>query len=225
MIPLTDIGLALWLGILTSISPCPLATNIATVSYLSRQIDRQKLAVFLGLAYALGRTTTYVVLGFILVSSSHAVPAVSLFLQKHMSIILGPLLIIVGLCLLNVMKFGGVGSIIRDTTHKKLSGKGVIGAYALGVIFALSFCPVSAALFFGSTAALAVKHQSRLLIPGIYGMGSALPVVIFALLIVFSVHAVSRIFDKLTTVEKWARIVSGTIFIGTGIYYITTHMF
>ncbi|MGW8258007.1 MAG: hypothetical protein ACWGMZ_11015, partial [Thermoguttaceae bacterium] len=45
---------ALWLGILTSISPCPLATNIAAISYIGRRVDSSKQVFLTGLVYTLG---------------------------------------------------------------------------------------------------------------------------------------------------------------------------
>ena len=220
MIPLADIGLVLWLGILTSISPCPLATNIAAIAFLGRQIDRRVMAVISGFAYALGRATVYVILGYVLVSASQAIPKVSIFLQKNMSVILGPILIIVGLFLLNIFKFSGSKFLAHEKTQNSLSRKGWMGAFILGILFALSFCPVSAALFFGSTATLAVKHQSTILVPGLYGIGTALPVLLFSFIITYSMSALGRIFNKLTLFEKWARLISGCIFILAGFYLI-----
>jgi cytochrome c biogenesis protein CcdA len=219
MIPWHDLGFALWLGLLTSISPCPLATNIAAISYLGRQVERRSRAVLAGLSYAAGRTTVYVVLGFFLVSSTQAVPGLSMAMQRYTDRFLGPLLVLVGSFLLNVFKWNRGGPVAGEKTRKRLSGKGIPGAYLLGILFALSFCPVSAALFFGNTLTLAVRLHSRIVIPGLYGLGTALPAVVFSLLIAYSVHAVGRVFNRLTLFEKWARLVSGGVFIAAGIYY------
>ena len=219
MIPWHDLGFALWLGFLTSISPCPLAANIAAISFLGRQVDRRDRAVFAGLAYTAGRTTVYVLFGFFLVSSTQAIPGLSMAMQRYTDRFLGPLLILVGLFLMKVIKWKGGGPIIGEKASKILGGRGIMGAYLLGILFALSFCPVSAALFFGNTLAIAVRLHSRVVIPGLYGLGTALPVAAFSILIACSVHAVGRVFNRLTLFEKWARLTSGGVFIAAGIYY------
>jgi len=223
MIPLAELGVVLWLGILTSISPCPMATNIAAISYLGKQVDKKTAALWTGLLYTLGRTVTYMILGFVLVSSTQAIPSISIFLQKYMSLIIGPVLIIIGLVLLNIIHFTASNGTLQLKMQNHLNGKGYGGAFLLGLIFALSFCPVSAALFFGNTLAVAVKFNSGLLVPGLYGIGTALPVVIFAVILVFSVNTVGMLFKKLTIFEKYARPVSGVIFAAAGIYYLVQH--
>ncbi len=216
----TDLGMAVWFGILTSISPCPLATNIAAISFIGRQVDKSSSSLLSGLFYTLGRTLTYVVLGALLVSSAQVVPNVSFFLQEKMKIVMGPLLILIGIVLLDLVNLSLSGKGVSRERQERLARSGIWGAFALGVIFALSFCPVSAALFFGSTFGLAVAHGSRFLIPGVYGIGTAAPVVAFAVVIAFSAHAVGSIFQKVTVFEKWARRISGVVFIVAGIYMI-----
>lgn len=220
MIPVADIVLVLWLGILASISPCSLATNTATIAFLGRQIGRRGMAVVSGIAYALGRVTAYMILGCWIVSASQAVSGVALFLQKHMTRILGPTMILVGLLLLNILRFPGRGAVIHHKVQTFLGRKGWIGAYALGILFALAFCPVSAALFFGSTATLAIKHQSRIVMPGLFGIGTALPVLVLAFLVTYGMHALGRMFSKIHAIEAWARFISGCIFILVGFYHL-----
>ncbi|MFC1586462.1 aromatic aminobenezylarsenical efflux permease ArsG family transporter [Fibrobacterota bacterium] len=215
---LFDIGMAVWLGILTSISPCPLATNIAAISFIGRQVEDSHGMFMGGLAYTLGRTSTYIVLGAVLVTSAHAVPGVSMFLQTKFKLVIGPLLIITGIILLGLVpvKFGE--GLISHTAQTKLAKSGLWGALLLGLIFALAFCPVSAALFFGNTLGLAAKHGSQILLPSMYGLGTALPVITFAWIIAFSAKALGNSFNRVQTVEKWVRKISGLIFIGAGIY-------
>jgi cytochrome c-type biogenesis protein len=219
-----DIAAALWLGILTSISPCPLATNIAAIAFIGKKVDKKTQVIFTGLMYTLGRMFTYLVLGIILVSGAHLISPVSMFLQKYMNIILGPLLVVVGLFLLEVIRFNMGGGIINEKAQKRLGSGSLKGAFLLGGLFALSFCPVSAGLFFGSTFALAVKHNSPVVMPLCYGIGTAAPVVVFALVIALGVGAVGDIFNKVTTFEKWARKISGLVFIMVGIYQAITHI-
>ncbi len=222
---IVDLIMAFWLGILTSISPCPLATNIAAISFIGRQLDRQKYIFLAGLTYMLGRTITYTTLGAILVTSTQAIPAVAMFLQKYMAVIIGPLLIIVGIILLGIIKFNFRGSGVNEGLQKFVEKSGLLGAGVLGIVFALSFCPPSAAIFFGSLFSIAMKHGSKIIIPSVFGIGTALPVIIFAFLVAFATNLVGKAFNKLTIFEKWARKVTAVIFILAGIYMVLKNIF
>lgn len=211
---------ALWLGILTSISPCPLASNIAAVSFIARKIAHPRQVLFSGLCYALGRMLAYAALGMLIVSSVLSVPAAANFLQKYMNMFLGPALIIAGLFLLDVFRFGGAGFTMGEERKKKLAEAGYAGAGALGFVFALSFCPISAALFFGSLIPLAFKHRSAIGLPFVYGAGTALPVLGFALAVTGGFSSVSRWFRGISKAERIARKITGAVFILAGIYYI-----
>jgi threonine/homoserine/homoserine lactone efflux protein len=210
---------ALWLGILTSISPCPLATNIAAVSFLGRRVDSPRMVIGGGLLYAFGRTIAYVVLGALLLAGLMSAPGVSIFLQRNMNRIVGPLLIVVGLFLLELfrVRLPGPGR-SGEGLGAKLAARGMWGAAPLGALFALSFCPVSAALFFGSLVPLALEMRSPVLLPTFYGVGTALPVALFAILVAVGARGVGLAFDRLTLVERWARRALAVIFIGVGIY-------
>ena len=216
---------AVWLGILTSISPCPLATNIAAISFIGRRVGSPRAAIATGLLYTLGRTLVYVVLGALLVSSLLSAPVVSHLLQKYMNKILGPILILVGMLLVGLIQFNTKGSRLGERVGKRVETWGVWSGLALGVVFALSFCPGSAALFFGSLVPLAVKYESSLVLPTFYGAGTALPVLVFAILIVLSTRAVGRAFNRLTQFEFWARRVTGILFITVGVYYCLAFIF
>ena len=174
---------ALWLGILTSISPCPLATNIAAISYIGRRVGSPRQVLLSGMLYALGRSLAYLALGMLLVASVLSIPQLSLFLQKYMNKLLGPILIVVAMFLLGLIQLNITGPGVSDTMQKRVDALGMWGALVLGILFALTFCPVSAALFFGSLIPLSVKVGSGVALPGVYGIGTALPVLAFAVLI------------------------------------------
>jgi len=215
---------ALWLGILTSISPCPLATNIAAISFLSRRVNHPRKVLWSGFAYTLGRMTAYVIIGVILISSLAGIPSTANFLQKYMNKILGPVLIVVGLFLLDILKLNFLDFSLSSDKQNKLAEKGIFGSFALGAIFALSFCPISAALFFGSLIPLALNNNFGIAFPFIYGIGTGLPVVIFAIGITLGVHSIAHWFNKVTKLEIYMRKVTGIIFILVGIYFIWFHI-
>jgi|GEM_PF-1203257 len=154
------LGAAVWLGILTSISPCPLATNIVAISFVSNRVGHTRQVLLSGLLYTLGRMIAYSALGALLVASVLAVPDLAQWLQKYMNRLLGPLLIITGLLLLEVVRLKVRGGGIAEGLQRRVEASGVWGAGILGIVFALSFCPVSAALFFGSLVPLALRHGS-----------------------------------------------------------------
>ena len=216
---------ALWWGILTSISPCPLATNIVAVSFISRRVGRTRVVFLTGLLYTLGRMLTYVVLGIFLVTSVLSVPQVSHILQKYMNKILGPVLIFVGMILLELIAFNISGPGLSEKMQRRVESYGILGAGLLGIIFALSFCPISAALFFGSLIPLSVKYKSGFTLPAVYGLGTGLPVFLFAVLMAFGAQTVGKAFNKLTQFEWWFRRITGVIFIVIGIYFCLTHIF
>lgn len=219
------LGSAFWLGILTAISPCPLASNIAAISFIGRQVGNHRSVLLSGLLYTLGRSLTYIVLGAVLAGGLLAVPEASRFLQKYMNVILGPVMILLGMILLGWIGAGLSINLAGDGVQKRVAKGGMIWAGLLGILFALSFCPVSAGLFFGGLIPLSLQHGSRFLLPAIYGLGTALPVVLFAFLIVVSTEAVGKAFHHLTQVEKWVRLIAGVLFIATGIYYSLTHIY
>ncbi len=216
---LLAIGSAIWLGILTSISPCPLATNIAAISYIGKRIGNPRMVVISGFVYMLGRVLAYTVVAVIIIASLLSVPDIALFLQKHMNKFLGPILILAGILLLEIFKFSFKGGGIGQKLQARIDSWGIWGAGLLGILFALSFCPVSAALYFGSLIPLSISHNSRVIMPSVYGIGTALPVIVFAFIVAFGARYISSIFNKLTKVEYWARRITGIIFIAVGIYY------
>lgn len=222
---LIDSITAVWFGILTSISPCPLATNIAAVSFIGRLSGHPRKALWSGVGYTAGRTIIYVLLGMLLVVSTGAIPRVSMFLQLHFAKYLGPILIVVGILLLDLVPIRFSGFTLSTGTQQRLANSGFFGAFGLGAVFALAFCPVSAALFFGSTVSLAVKHSSHLIMPSLYGIGTALPVIAVALVLTFSAQAVGKLFHNFSIIEKWARRVSALIVITAGVYMVLTRNF
>ncbi|MDP8262437.1 MAG: aromatic aminobenezylarsenical efflux permease ArsG family transporter [Candidatus Ancaeobacter aquaticus] len=215
---------ALWLGILTSISPCPLATNIAAISFISKNILHPRAVIISGLVYTAGRVLVYAVIGSMIIFSFVSIPAVALFLQKYMSIILGPLLIIVGLILLRVIKFKIPSFSVSLDKQQKIARSGIGGAFLLGALFSLSFCPISAALFFGSLIPLALEYEYGIILPLVYGIGTGLPVVVVAFGIALGTLSVSQWFTVLSKFEYYTKKITGIVFVLAGIYYIARYI-
>ena len=216
---------ALWLGILTSVSPCPLATNIAAISFVSYRIANRSIVLLSGILYTIGRSITYTVLGFLIVRSLVNVPLLSDLLMRYMNMILGPLLVLVGIFLLGFIPLKVPGFSISEKFQKKIENAGPAGSLFLGVIFALALCPVSAAIFFGSLIPLAIKEESSIALPVMFGIGTGLPVLCFAVLVALGSRYIDKAYRSVAKIEKYAQAVTGIIFIGVGIYYVLSYIF
>jgi cytochrome c biogenesis protein CcdA len=219
------IGSALWLGIMTSISPCPLASNIAAISFIGRRVGQTRAVLLSGLLYTLGRTFTYMVLAMLILAGLFAGGEVSRFFERYLNQLLGPILILVGMVLLGLLGENLSLNLAGAGVQQRASQGGVWWAGLLGILFALSFCPVSAGLFFGGLLTLSAAQGSRVLLPSLFGVGTALPVVAFAFLMAFASQYVGRAFNRLTQVERWVRLITGIAFVLVGIYYCLAHIY
>ena len=216
---------ALWLGILTSISPCPLATNIASISLISYQVSKKTVVLLSGILHGAGRSLTYIAISMIIMKLALNISALSNFLQTYINKFLGIILILIGMFLLELFKWNLPSFTPSEKLSKRLSQSGLVGTFVLGALFALAFCPVSAALFFGSLIPISLKVKSAIGLPLIYGLGSALPVLAFAAVISVSSELVGKFYQNLNRVEFYAKRITGVIFILVGIYYVLAYIF
>ncbi len=208
------------LGLLTAVSPCPLATNITATAYISKHLESKRMVLISGLLYVFGRAITYMTIGLIIYFGASAFEIAS-FTTQGGELILAPILILVGLVMLNVIPLklpGGVDLTTLVTERLKLSGP--LGALMIGVLFALAFCPYSGALYFGILIPMTVSSTSGLYLPIIFAIGTGLPVMVFAYLIAYSAKLVGRTFNMFQRIEKVMRIIAGSVFIITGLYYL-----
>ena len=212
---------AFLLGLLTAISPCPMATNITAIAYVTRRVTDRKYSVITAALYTLGRMFSYSVLGVLMVAVGLEIPWVSLALQQISEPVLGPLLILVGLIMLGINRISlGLGSGKLASLGVKVANWGMIGGFLLGVIFALAFCPYSAVLFFGVLIPLALKSTGGLGLPAVYAIGTGLPVLLLGIVLPFGLSRVSSWVNALNRAQPIIRTVVSLIFIGVGIYYL-----
>ena len=210
---------AFFLGIMTAISPCPLATNITAIGFISKDIENRKKIFYNGLIYTLGRAISYTLLGVILyfgASKFH----VAKFFQSNGEKFLGPLLIIVGVLMLDFIKIKFPGfSGLSEKIGKKGENKWW-SALLLGIVFALAFCPYSGVLYFGMLIPMTVSSSSGLFLPFIFAIATGLPVIIIAYLLAFSISSIGRFYNNVKIFEKWFRRVVSIAFILVGFYYV-----
>jgi len=211
------------LGLMTAISPCPLATNISATAFISKNIASKKKVFLSGILYSLGRGFSYTIIGLILyfgASKFH----VARFFNQNGEKFLGPLLIIIGLIMLNVIKLNFLGSFnFQDKLTEKFKDKGLLGSFLIGIIFALAFCPYSGALFFGMLIPMTIASADGLYLPITFAFGTGLPVILFTYLLAFTAGKVGAFYTKITKIEKVMRWLAGIVFILTGLYYINIY--
>ena len=208
------------LGLMTAISPCPLTTNITATAFISKNISSKRKVFLSGIIYSLGRAFSYTTIGLILffgASKFH----IARFLSQNGEKYLGPLLIIIGLIMLNVIRLNFLGkSNFSANLSERFKNKGLLGSFLIGVVFALAFCPYSGALFFGMLIPMTISSIDGLYLPIIFAFGTGLPVIIFAYLLAFAASSISSFYTKITKFEKVMRYVTGVIFILAGLYYV-----
>ncbi len=232
---LAAMGFVFLLGLGTAISPCPLTTNIAAISFLSRNVGDTRRVMLAALLYTLGRTLVYVVLGVALLWAFRAMAGeqdaldqfaspMSRAFQRYGKLVLGPALLLVGLVLLNLLEINLSLSVGGTRLQDRIARGGAIWALPLGSLFALAFCPPSIAMFL-SALGISLKHGSLILPPIIYGIGTAVPVIGFAFVIAFGGQYLGKSFNSLAKVEMWFRRTTGIVFLLAGIYYILKNIY
>lgn len=211
---------AFLLGVLTSISPCPLATNITAIAFISKDVRMPKHTILSGLFYTLGRGVSYTLLALLIYFGISSFAIASIF-QGWGDKVLGPILIIIGLVMFGLIKINLKGSSERMEKIKIwLADKGYLGSLTLGMLFAFAFCPYSGVLFFGILIPMTLKSVSGLLLPIFFALGTGLPVIVFSFLIALSVKMVCKVFNVVSKIERYLRYCVAVIFIIVGIYYL-----
>tara|TARA_R110002049_G_scaffold307084_1_gene506737 strand:+ start:3827 stop:4537 length:711 start_codon:yes stop_codon:yes gene_type:complete len=212
------------LGLMTAISPCPLATNITATAFISKNISSKRKVFLSGLLYSLGRGFSYTAIGVILyfgASKFH----IAKFFNQNGEKYLGPLLIVIGLIMLNIIRLNFLGkSSFQERLSEKFKDKGLLGSFLIGVVFALAFCPYSGALFFGMLIPITISSADGLYLPIVFAFGTGLPVILFTYLLAFTASKVGVFYNRITKIEKVMRTVAGVVFILTGLYYVLIFM-
>ena len=211
---------AFLLGVLTSISPCPLATNITAIAYISKEIKNPKNVFISGISYTLGRAFSYTLLAFIIYFGFSSFD-IATFFQGWGDKLLGPFLILISLIMMGVIRIniGRFGGGHLEKVKVYLSQKGNVGSFLLGVLFALAFCPYSGVIFFGALIPLMIASYEGLLLPPLFALGTGIPVIIFSIIIAFSVKKIGQTFKMVQKIEKIMRYLVALVFLIVGIYY------
>jgi cytochrome c-type biogenesis protein len=215
---------ALILGLMTAISPCPLATNITAIGFIGKDLENRNRVFYNGLVYTLGRAVGYTGLAFIIFLGADQL-ALSGTFQRYGEKIIGPLLILIGLFMLDILKvkFPGMAKLTHRIGEK--SNKTYWDVLLLGILFALAFCPYSGVLYFGMLIPLTISSASGFYLPVVFALATGIPVIIFAWLIAFALSGVGTLYNRIKVFEIWFRRVISVVFIGVGLYYVFTVYF
>jgi cytochrome c-type biogenesis protein len=209
---------AILLGLMTAISPCPLATNITALGFISKDLEVRKRVFYNGLFYTLGRAFSYTGLAFILYVGADQLK-VSFIFQKYGERFLGPLMIVIGIFMLGLIHFNIPGMDKITNRFKNKTKHSYFDVFLLGLVFALAFCPYSGVLYFGMLMPLTLESSYGLLLPVLFALATGIPVIIFSWLLAYTISGVGRLYDRIKTFEFWFRRIVAFVFIGFGIYY------
>lgn len=209
---------AFLLGLMTAISPCPMATNITAIGFIGKDMKSSKRVFVNGLLYTLGRSISYTAIGLLFYFSASRFEFAG-FIQEWGEKVIGPILIVIGLFMLGVIKLNIPGLDGLNKNMEERAQKGFWGVLLLGIVFALAFCPYSGVLYFGMLIPMTVSSVSGLYLPIVFALGTGIPVIVFAWLIAFSVSSIGNTYNKIRSFEKWFRRTVAILFIGVGLYY------
>lgn len=216
---------SLGLGALTVIHPCPLSTNIAAVSLLYSWKQNYKSRILTALLFVFGEIVTFAVLGILISFGMLNLPIVANFLQVYMRQLLGPILIMVGMILSGILLPRQYTLKISEHFPLVFSKFGISGGLVLGILIALSFCPMSAAIFFGVLIPLAISSNTVVLYPVFFGIGSSIPLLLIVIVITKSTVLFNRSFLLKKSVEKKLREVASIAVILIGIFMSLRYIF
>lgn len=219
------VSTAIWLGLVTAVSPCPLASNLAATAYIGRLVHSPSRAVFSGFAYGAGRVIAYAALGILIAGSLATASATSVWLQDIFTRVFGPILILVGMTLTDLLSFPLPAGIRTDRWQKKIESFRLLGATLLGFLSALAFCPVSAALYFGSLIPLSLESSHYVLYPVLFGIATALPVMVLGAGLAVGARWAGIALRQLPRLERVARYATGVIFTLAGLYLSAKYIF
>ncbi|GMW03355.1 MAG: cytochrome c biogenesis protein [Candidatus Hydrogenedentota bacterium] len=210
---------AFWLGILTSISPCLLATNVTAISFLARKVTDLRFVLLSCVFYIAGQAISFVLLASLLVESLLSMTDASFWLQKYMFRLLGPLMVVCAMFLLELWNVQIGSGKLKGWANRHAQSGGYWVAALLGVVFGMSFCPTTAALFFGSLIPLAIARESSVLLPVLYAVGVAFPVIAISLIVAFAAQRLARFYSGIGALDRWGRKATGTAFLVVGFYF------
>jgi len=212
------------LGLLTAISPCPLATNITATAYIAKNVSNRNRVLISGLLYTVGRMLSYTILAALVYYGASEFKVARVF-QGNGEKFIGPIMIVIGLIMLGVIKLNFLSKgKLTDTLSEKFKDRGLLGSFLLGIVFALAFCPYSGALFFAMLVPMTLSASAGLGVPVVFSIGTGLPVIFFAFVIAFAIGKLSSYFKAIQKVERVMRVAAAVTFLMTGLYYLNIYL-
>lgn len=223
----TPVLTAFLLGLLTAISPCPLAANIAAIGYIGKSINDRRRMFRNGVLYTLGRVVAYTLLGVVLIAllkGGSSLFGIRKFIGIYGEKALGPALLLIGLYMLFGRKLP-LPSLGFNGSRERFAERGGWGAFLLGVLLALAFCPTSGVFYFGMLIPMSATVTMGYLLPVLFALATALPVLLVAWVLAFSAGQIGNLYGRMQTMQRWLNIAVGILFVLIGIYYCITVYF
>lgn len=213
---------AFLLGIITAISPCPLATNIAAIGYIGKEMENRRGIFLNGLLYTLGRIIAYTLLGIIVISvirEGASIFGIQKYVARYGERLIGPVMLLIGFYMLFGHKLRLPSFVFSGKGGERIAKNGSWGAFLLGVLFAMAFCPSSGILYFGMLIPLSATATGGYFLPIIYAIATSLPVIIIAWILAYGANQIGAVYGKIQMIQRWLNLIVGVLFIAIGVYY------
>lgn len=208
---------ALLFGLIGATSPCQLTTNAGALAYVARQAVGRRGVAGSALAYLAGKMLAYTLLGVVVIVAGRQVAQSSIPVIVVVRKALGPLMLVLGLYLLGVLPLRfSLGQGLAEWAEDR-AGPGAGGAFLLGVAFSLAFCPTLFLLFFGLTIPLALQSPLGVFYPGVFALGTTLPLLGLAGLLSAGVGATRGYLAGARRVDAWLRPAAAVVLLLAGL--------
>ncbi len=210
-------------GLVGAVAPCQLTTNLSAMAYVGSRIGGARPGRE-ALAYVLGKILVYTVLGALAVAVGRELQAAAIPVAVTVRKVLGPLMIVVGLGFLGVVRLrGSAGRGVSAWLQARLPGRGPVRAFLLGVAFSLTFCPTLFWLFFGLTIPLALGSAAGWAFPGLFAIGTALPLLAFTVLLMIGTDLTQGFVARVRRSHRLIGRIAGAVFILAGTHDTLTY--
>ncbi|MBE6330392.1 MAG: sulfite exporter TauE/SafE family protein [Bacteroidales bacterium] len=207
------------MGLVVIACPCTIASNVTILtSMLNKNVSASVLFSKASI-YVLGRMVAYMGIAYLLYSFSEII-AISESIQKILGLLLGPLFLLVGILMLDIVHIHGLENKCLIWMKKWTLSDRLVGPFLLGLAFAFAFCPYGALIYFGMMIPLSITSVNGLWVPLSFSIGTALPILLVALLFFWGWDSKKHLLSKFQTFELWLRRILAVFFIISGILFI-----
>ena len=204
---------ALLLGLLGSTAPCQLSTNFSALGLFTQKISNKKECLSAAFSFTLGKIIVYTLIGSLTILLGIKLNQAAIPIAQIVRKALGPLMLIVGLYLLGLFKM----NLSLFTSLERNMTRHIPNIKNIGVVYSLAFCPTLFWLFFGIVIPLGVSTRGGIILPGIFAIGTAIPLLVITLLIAYGIGTTKLFTRNVARINAILQKVVGVVFILVGI--------